>query len=78
MSEFAQWDGHYEKDFYLALIDGKEVLCWPNAGEMCATDGSGRTWKPEDKIQVRIFRLEEHVSTGKSNKDQPTAKKGAA
>ena len=62
MSEFAIWDGTYEKDPYLALIGGKRVPCWANAGYMDATDGSGRSWKPEDNIQVRLCTWEEYFA----------------
>lgn len=58
---YTLWNGDYEKQTYLALINGKEVPCWPNAGEMCAIDGSGRTWKPEDGIQVRVCTVAEHL-----------------
>ena len=70
MSDFTQWDGDYDKTFYLALINGKEVPCWPNAGYMCATDRSGRRWKPEDNIQVRKCAWEEHVAACKNGRKQ--------
>ena len=50
----------------MALIDGVEVPCWPNAGEMNAVDGSDRSWLPEDNIQVRLCTQEEHVAASKS------------
>lgn len=65
MPEFITWNGGYRKMFYLALIDGVEVSCWPNAGEMCATDGTGRSWKPSDNIQVRPCTQEEWLATNK-------------
>mgnify|MGYP000570667506 CR=1 FL=1 len=63
--EFTLWDGAYVKETYLALIDGKEVACWPNAGKMVSCDRSGREWKPEDGIQVRICTMEEHMEASK-------------
>lgn len=42
------WDAFtndYQKRFYDVKI-GDEIVpdCWPNAGKICATDGSGREW----------------------------------
>lgn len=61
-TEYEVWDGEYVKKPYLALIKGKEVPCWPNAGLMCACDKSGRSWKPEDNIKVRICTVAEHLA----------------
>ncbi len=46
----------YEKDPYdVQLADGTIVKwCWPNAGKMCAMDGSGRTWDHTSGIKVRL------------------------
>lgn len=63
--QFELWNGDYIKTTYLALIDGKKVACWPNAGKMCACDGTGRSWRPEDNIQVRKCTFEEHVTACK-------------
>ena len=71
MFKFTTWNGEYRKTYYLALIDGKEVPCWPNAGCMCATDGSGREWKSSDKIKVRRCTWEEHIA---ASKPAPTRK----
>jgi hypothetical protein len=41
------WDGEYEKQHYVLTTPiGEEVVCWPNAGRMCSSDGSGRQWWP--------------------------------
>jgi hypothetical protein len=49
------WDGDYDKQFYwVHLPDGSRVECWPNAGIMNATDGSGRQWRPEDKPLITV------------------------
>jgi hypothetical protein len=59
------WDGDYEKVFYrVHLPSGEFVQCYPNAGWMNATDGSGRMWKPQDAVLVSVddnhhFRSEE-------------------
>lgn len=39
-------DGDYDKEWYdVRLPDGQIVKhCWPNAGRMNATDGSGQEW----------------------------------
>ena len=64
-TEFTLWDGNYEKTFYLAKIGEEIVPCWPNAGLMCATDKSGRTWEPKDNIQVRICTWDEYIAAHK-------------
>lgn len=53
MSDWQTFTGEYDKDWYDVLPHGhrdtsRHVIphCWPNAGLMCATDGSGRMWKP--------------------------------
>lgn len=47
------WDGEYEKLFYwVHLPSGERVQCWPNAGIMNSTDGSGRQWRPEEGVLV--------------------------
>lgn len=51
------WDGTYEKEFYWLYPPGEpRVKCWPNAGLMNATDGSGRAWKPEDRVRVELSK----------------------
>lgn len=48
------WDGSYQKRWYeVTTASGEKVKCWPNAGIMNSTDGSGRDWHPEDKVLVR-------------------------
>lgn len=38
---------NYEKRHYSVRASGKVFMdCWPNAGFMMATDGSGREWPP--------------------------------
>jgi len=46
------WDGDYEKTWYDVMLGTGEVLfhCWPNAGVMCACDGSGRMWEPGEVL----------------------------
>lgn len=52
--DWKPFDGEYDKKGYDVLLpDGTEVLwCWPNAGFMNATDGSGRMWGPGE-CQIR-------------------------
>lgn len=60
------WDGTYEKKFYDVWVkephsnppSGNDVVlaCWPNAGKMVSTDGTGRKWNVE---QVRAIRVSE-------------------
>lgn len=49
-------DFDYVKDFYEVRLPSGQIVaqCWPNAGWMNATDGSGRKWGPADNVQVRI------------------------
>jgi hypothetical protein len=49
------WDGEYAKMFYDVWVKGGDVVqqCWPNAGVMCAMDGSGRQWKPAPDVAIR-------------------------
>ncbi len=55
--EWLLWDGAYDKKFYDVWLGKGDVVihCWPNAGKMCATDGSGREWSfsAEAPIAVR-------------------------
>lgn len=56
------WDGTYEKEFYWLYPcppGSPRVKCWPNAGLMNATDGSGREWKPEDRVRVELCAEDE-------------------
>lgn len=63
MSEYQRWDGDYEKQHYLVrLKTGEEVVCWPNAGRMHASDRSGRDFWPSDGIDVRPISLKEAFS----------------
>lgn len=52
---FTIWDGQYDKTWYDVLLPDGSVVerCWPNAGKMVATDGSGREWEP-GPIAVRV------------------------
>lgn len=44
----------YEKEPLIArLCSGEEVLCWPNAGKLCAIDGSGRDFEGYAHVLVR-------------------------
>lgn len=57
-NDFKPWDGtkdYYEKRFYdVRLPDGTIVeKCWPNAGRMVATDGSGRKWVSGIEVRPR-------------------------
>ena len=70
-TEYEIWDGEYVKKPYLALINGKEIPCWPNAGRMNACDGTGRYWMPNDNIKVRICTCEEHVEASRRLKADP-------
>lgn len=51
-----KWNGEYEKQSYDVWISGCDVVlgCWPNAGKMCATDGSGREWTKDQLLAVRV------------------------
>lgn len=53
MSEFVDFDGNYEKQFYdVKLPNGKVAKhLWPNAGGF---DLDGRFLTHEDKIQIRV------------------------
>lgn len=62
ITKFTVWNGDYTKTYYLALVNGAQVPCWPNAGEMCSAGGSGRTWTPGSGIQVRTCTHEEFTS----------------
>ena len=51
-----KWQGDYEKQSYDVWISGSDVVlgCWPSAGYMAATDGSGRQWLPGAVLAVRV------------------------
>jgi len=53
---FQDWDGGYSKAWYDVETPMGEVIthCWPNAGFMTATDGSGRQWAVHSGIKVRL------------------------
>lgn len=54
------WAGDYEKEHYILTTPiGEGVLCWPNAGYMNASDGSGRMWAPCSNCTVRMIELDE-------------------
>lgn len=55
MGEWKEFDGDYDKKFYdVKTSDGKIIKeCWPNAGNMHSTDGSGRSWTEKDNITIR-------------------------
>lgn len=54
-NNFIPWNGNTPKKHYdVKTSDGELIIeCWPNAGKMCATDGSNRKWLPEDDILIR-------------------------
>lgn len=53
------WDGNYVKEHYILTTPAKErVLCWPNAGYMTASDGSGRQWAPCADLLVERIDLD--------------------
>jgi hypothetical protein len=49
----------YVKDFYEVLLPSGEIIkkCWPNAGKMNATDGSGRYWESGIKVRPDLENL---------------------
>lgn len=53
---YVPWTGNYAKQHYDVKLPSGEIIkhCWPNAGIMNATDGSGRQFKPEDGVLYRI------------------------
>ncbi len=54
------WNGHYVKEHYILVTPTKErVLCWPNAGYMNASDGSGRQWAPCADCSVERIEISE-------------------
>ena len=55
-NQWQQFTGEYEKQFYEVTTDqggGPFRHCWPNAGEMWATDGSGRHFGTAFPVWVR-------------------------
>lgn len=58
VSDWKPWDGSYEKEWHDVMLPDGEVVehCWPNAGVMCASDGTGRMWTHHDNIRVRTGR----------------------
>jgi hypothetical protein len=50
-----KWNGNYQKCFYdIQTTWGKtHIGCWPNAGKMNATDGTGQSWKPHQVALIR-------------------------
>lgn len=78
MSQFKPWDGSYEKTHYDVELHTGEVIkaCWPNAGTMNATDGTGRRFKQEDVKAVLEWTAKEwdefwsKEETTKPNKEQ--------
>lgn len=55
MSNWRPFIGMYQKKFYDVRLANGEIVkhCWPNAGNMCAIDGSGREWSDIDPIEIR-------------------------
>lgn len=50
------WTGDYDKSFYwLTTAKGEQVKCYPNAGFMCAMDGSNRKWLPDGAVSVQLI-----------------------
>ncbi len=78
------WDGTYRKRWYKVVLEGgEEVICWPNAGGMESTDGSGRSWKPEDQVMVRRISFEEATPFLKHRQERepilvPASERGVA
>ncbi len=61
-NNFVLWTKEYDyvKDHYQVLLpSGEKVICWPNAGVMSATDGSGREFTPDGSILIRKLTDEE-------------------
>lgn len=57
------WDGEYEKGHYILITPtGEEVVCWPNAGFMNSSDGSGRKWLPCPDILIYPISTAEAIS----------------
>jgi hypothetical protein len=50
------WNGEYEKQHYDVRYEACKVQlhCWPNAGRMVATDGSGKEWFPGAGVAIRV------------------------
>ncbi len=65
--DWHKWGGLYSKLFYEARLLGAEIVspCYPNAGVLFALDGTGRTFLPSDKIEVRTITTEEAMRTAK-------------
>jgi hypothetical protein len=54
------WCGWYEKQHYLVTVGGgAQAVCWPNAGFMNATDGSGRMWSTDAGVGVQPITTED-------------------
>jgi hypothetical protein len=54
---FTFGDQYYKMDYWVRLGtpgDWTYVRGYPNGGYMNSTDGSGRIWSPEDKIQIAL------------------------
>lgn len=66
-SGWFKWTGDYEKQCYDVWVKGCDVVlgCWPNAGFMCTTDGSGRQWSPSEVIAVRVSDFQGRYPTFK-------------
>jgi hypothetical protein len=58
---WVKWDGNYIKQFYDVLVDKYNIVlhCWPNAGKMCAMDGSGRMFEPQNVLAVRLSEFQD-------------------
>ena len=69
--EWRQFDpAKYWKKFYDVRTPDGDVVgqCWPNAGRMMATDGSGRMWTA---CEIRLSAI--HPGDGKPQSPEPPA-----
>lgn len=57
-----KWDGDYEKQAYDVWVAGCDVVlgCWPGDGAMYATDGTGRRWRPQETLAIRVSAYQGH------------------
>ena len=52
-----KWDGSHETQAYDVWVSGCDVVmgCWPGGdGAMFATDGTGRRWRPDEVLAIRV------------------------
>ena len=52
---FTPFTGDYDKDFYDVLTPSGKIVehCWPNAGIMNDTHGTGEKWDEYDDVYIR-------------------------